>query len=121
MGYRLLFICCIHSNPQALMLEIEAHLALFPVGLPLSIVTNEAVTWTEHSHVKMYLWGARSRTDPQKLVVHQLMILLRVPVASIIELCSFSSIIGCLARCRHGLGLGLGLALASSPPLPSTS
>lgn len=80
MVYRLLFICCIHSNPQALMLEIEAHLALFPVGLPLSIVTNEVVTWTQHSHVKMYLWGARSHTDPQNLVVHQLMILLRVPV-----------------------------------------
>lgn len=43
MVYRLLFICCVHSNPQALMLEIEAHLALFPVGLLLSSVTNEAV------------------------------------------------------------------------------
>lgn len=70
---------------------------------------------TQHSHVKMYLWGARSHTGPQKLVVHQLMILLRVPVVSIIKLRCFSSIIGCLARCRHGL------ALASSPPLPSTS
>lgn len=43
MVHRLLFICCIHSNPQALMLEIEAHLARFPVGLLLSSVTNEVV------------------------------------------------------------------------------
>lgn len=113
MAYRLLFICRVHSNPQALMLEIEAHLALFPVGLLLSSVTNEAVTRTEHSHVKMYSWGARSHTDPRNLVVHQLMILLRVPVVSIIGLCCFSSIIGCLVRRRR--------ALASSTLLPSSS
>lgn len=114
MVYRLLFICRVHSNPQALMLEIEAHLAFFPVGLLLSSVTNEAVTRTEHSHVKMYLWGARSPTDPRNLVVHQLMILLlRVPVVSIMGLCCSSSIIGCLVRRRPGL--------ASSTPLPSSS
>lgn len=113
MVYRLLFICRVRSNPQALMLEIEAHLALFPVGLLLSSVTNEAVTRTEHSHVEMYFWGARSHADPGNLVVHQLMILLRVPVASIMGLCCFSSIIGCLVGRRHGL--------ASSTPLPSSS
>lgn len=78
MVYRLLFICRVRSNPQALMLEIEAHLALFPVGLLLSSVTNEAVTGAQQSRVKMYLWGARSHTDPPNAVAHQLMIVLRV-------------------------------------------